>query len=60
MSSCKRLPEPEGESLRLKRAILINQTDEDKKNLQTMIKVFVMSEDVNYLKEALEYSELVS
>lgn len=54
------LPVSDGDSLYLKRAILINQTDEDKKNLQTMIKVFVTSDDVSCLKNALDYSERCS
>lgn len=58
--SCEKLPEQEGDSLCLRRAILINQTDEDKKNLQTMVKVFVPTTDLNYLHEALEYSKCTS
>ncbi|KAK7604045.1 hypothetical protein V9T40_004318 [Parthenolecanium corni] len=54
--SCEKLPDQEDDSLRLRRSILINQTDEDKKNLQTMVKVFVPTTDLNYLHEALEYT----
>ena len=51
------LPTPENEVLSVKKAILVNQSDEDKKNLQTMIKVFINSGDENRLREALQYSE---
>lgn len=51
-----KLPAADDDTLYLKRAMLINQTDEDKRNLQTMIKVFVASEDLNSLRTALEYS----
>lgn len=50
------LPTPDSEVLRVRKSILVNQSDEDKKNLQTMIKVFVNSGDRNRLNEALEYS----
>lgn len=54
------LPTPENDALYLKQAMLINQTEEDRKNLQTMIKVFITTPDLNSLRSALQYSTFES
>lgn len=58
LSLNENLPKPEDGILRVKRAILINQTEEEKKNLQTMIKVFIKHGGASCLQEALHYSKL--
>lgn len=56
LSLNENLPKPEDGILRVKRAILINQTEEEKKNLQTMIKVFIKHGGASCLQEALHYT----
>lgn len=51
-----KLPAAENDVLHLKRAMLINQTEEERKNLQTMIKVFITSPDLSSLRSALQYT----